>query len=238
MVIPTKSNLSGLKATVEALWAIDNERIELIVIDGGGCDATKKWLLANQSRIHHIRSAADGGVYPAMNYGKQCASGSWVWFAGAGDLPHAPTWSSFLDNAFESDCELHVFGVELGDDREGGVPARYPARWDDSMRWRNTSHHQGILYRRSLIQSHSFDPSFRVLADYALHLSFWAEGVAVAIHDETWSHVASGGLSRTFQPNLYLEEWRLKKRTLSGWVKWVHPFWLTGKYLAKRFSGR
>ena len=35
-VIPTKSNLAGLKATVEALWAIDSERIEIIVVDGGG----------------------------------------------------------------------------------------------------------------------------------------------------------------------------------------------------------
>ena len=40
-VIPTKSNLEGLKATVETLWAIDADRIEIIVVDGGGCNATK-----------------------------------------------------------------------------------------------------------------------------------------------------------------------------------------------------
>ena len=113
-VIPTKSNLAGLKATVETLWAIDSERIEIIVVDGGGCNATKSWLLENQHRIHHIRSAADGGVYPAMNYGKQCASGQWVWFAGAGDLPHAATWKAIFDGteALNAECALHVFGVE------------------------------------------------------------------------------------------------------------------------------
>ena len=41
--------------------------------------------------------------------------------------------------SLDAECALHVFGVELGDDREGGVPARYPARWDSSMQWRNTT---------------------------------------------------------------------------------------------------
>jgi len=238
VVIPTKSNLNGLKATVEGLWAIDPQRIEIIVIDGGGCPATKAWLVSNQSRINHIRSASDGGVYQAMNYGKQCASGAWVWFAGAGDLPSAETWTAFLTNseALESDCPLHVFGVELDNEREGGVPARYPARWDSSMQWRNTTHHQGILYRRSLIQSHAFELAYRVLADYALHLTLWKHGVKATLHEETWSHVASGGLSRSFKASLYREEWQLKKKTLSGWIKWVHPLWLTGKYLLKRLT--
>jgi len=240
VVIPTKSNLSGLKATVESLWAIDSQQIEIIVVDGGGCAGTKAWLIANQARIHHIRSAPDGGVYQAMNYGKQCASGAWVWFAGAGDLPSAATWEAFLvdTEALASDHPLHIFGVELDNEREGGVPARYPARWDRSMQWRNTTHHQGVLYRRSLIQSHAFEPTYRVLADYALHLNLWTNGVQAAIHSETWSHVASGGLSRSFHSSLYQEEWRLKKKTLSGWAKWVHPFWLTGKYLSKRLTRR
>ena len=133
---------------------------------------------------------------------------------------------------------MHVFGVELGDDREGGVPASYPARWDSSMQWRNTTHHQGVLYSRKLIQSCKFDPSYRVLADYALHLSLWTQGVEVAMHEETWSHVDSGGLSRAFHASLYREEWKLKKEALSGWIKWAQPFWLTGKYLAKRLSRR
>lgn len=239
-VIPTKSNLDGLRTTIEALLAIDSNRIEIIVVDGGGCDATKAWLLANQGRIHHIRSAADGGVYPAMNYGKQCASGAWVWFAGAGDLPEPSTWNAFLADPvlLNTESSLHVFGVELGDDREGGVPARYPARWDSSMLWRNTTHHQGLLYRRSLIQSHAFDPSFRVLADYALHLALWADGIEVSRHDKTWAHVTSGGLSRKFHTGLYREEWQLKKNVLTGWIKWVHPLWLSGKYLAKRILSR
>lgn len=241
VVIPTKSNPQGLQATVEALWAIDPERIELIVVDGGGCSATKDWLLAHQHRIQHIRSATDGGVYDAMNYGKECARGAWVWFAGAGDLPVADAWHQFLEEAVNPSEEMephriHVFGVQTGEDREGGVPAHYPARWDGSMVWRNTTHHQGVLYARSLIQAHTFDASLRVLADYAMHLEMWTNEEAAKVHPFTWARAASGGLSRQFDAQLYLEEWRFKRRILRGWLKAIHPFWLTAKYLGKRFS--
>lgn len=240
VVIPTKSNLNGLKATAEALWNIDEERIELIVIDGGGCTATKEWLLDEQHRIAHMRSATDGGVYDAMNYGKECASGDWVWFAGAGDLPVQAAWQRFLETqTSEPEDEqpgIHVFGVQTSEDREGGVPAHYPARWDESMIWRNTTHHQGVLYARTLIQAHRFDASLRVLADYALHLTLWSKQEPARVQDETWAVAASGGLSRKFDVGLYAEEWRFKRKTLRGWRKAIHPFWLTGKYLSKRFS--
>ena len=81
-------------------------------------------------------------------------------------------------------------------------------------------HHQGMLYRCDLIQSAHFDPAYRVLADYALHIALQGpEGIPVAVHGETWAHAASGGLSRAFRPSLYREEWRL----LNGWVKWIQP---------------
>lgn len=238
-IIPTKSNPKGLQATVEALWAIDSERIEIIVVDGGGCDESKAWLLQNQSRIQHIRSAADGGVYQAMNYGLQCAGGDWVWFAGAGDLPVATSWREFLEapREIEECARLHVFGVAMGENREGGVPGHYPGRWDASMCWRNTTHHQGVVYARELIQSRRFDPTLRVLADYALHLSMWADGLKAQVHEATWAKAASGGLSRQFNAELYREEWRFKRKVLKGWRKAAHPFWLAGKFAMKQAVG-
>jgi glycosyltransferase involved in cell wall biosynthesis len=238
-VIPTKSNPSGLRATVEALWAIDADRIEVIVVDGGGCDETKAWLLEHQDYIQHIRSAADGGVYEAMNYGLQCAGGNYVWFAGAGDLPDASTWREFLGATTETDerPQLLVFGVAIGEDREGGVPAHYPGRWDASMYWRNTTHHQGVLYTRELIQARRFDPSLRVLADYALHLSMWVDGLKAEVREATWALAASGGLSRQFNADLYREEWRFKRKMLKGWRKAFHPIWLASKYAIKQVMG-
>ena len=241
VVIPTKSNPVGLQATAEALWSIDEACIELIVVDGGGCAATKEWLLNEQHRIHHVRSAADNGVYDAMNYGKQCARGDWVWFAGAGDLPVPAAWRQFLDEQKTAlpqpnAPQIHVFGVDTSNDREAGVPAHYPARWDASMVWRNTTHHQGVLYARSVIQAHRFDASLRVLADYALHLELWSKNMETQIQDVTWSEAASGGLSRKFDARLYREEWQFKRHILKGWRKAIHPFWLTGKFLLKRFS--
>ena len=239
-VIPVKANLNGLKATVTQLQSIDPHRIEIIVVDGGGCKATKRWLLENQEHIDHIRSSDDQGIYSAMNYGKSCANGDWVWFAGAGDLPIASTWQDWLnsdelevENSDEPD-ELHVFQVMLDKTRETGVPDQYPARWDASMCWRNTTHHQGVLYPRELIQSEHFDANIKVLADYALHLKLWSNGNAAKLNHAPWAQVASGGISRAFTSSLYFEEWRFKRSVLKGWRLWAQPFWLILKYSFKK----
>lgn len=234
-VIPVKSNLSGLKRTVLALHKLDPKKIEIIVIDGGGCPETKAWLVQHASMVHHMRSMPDRGIYDAMNYGKSCATAEWVWFVGAGDVPLEPAWKSWLDAPPNpSAASIHIWGVAMDEHRESGVPAAYPARWDDSMHWRNTTHHQGVVYSRALLHANEFDIRYRILADYALHLNLLKAECAVELHSEEWAQVKSGGASRQFNAALYWEEWRMKRTVLEGWKKWVQPFWLLVKYTKKQ----
>jgi glycosyltransferase involved in cell wall biosynthesis len=237
IVIPVKKDLIGLQKTLEILFRLNEQspELELIVIDGGGCEETAKFLLQNQHRIQHIRSSADAGIYQAMNYGKGCATGRWVWFCGAGDLPNEATWEVTLFDmkAWQQD-RLHILGVDLGDGREAGVPAHYPPRWDDSLIWRNTTHHQGVIYPLSVIQATDFDPNFSVLADYAVHLHFWASGIQAVLHNATWSFIKTGGVSRRVGLRLYWQEWRLKRRTIRGWRLIPQPLWLLIKFGFKK----
>ena len=237
IIIPVKDNLSGLQKTLDVVFALNQptKLIELIVIDGGGCRHTEQFLLENQHRIHHIRSATDSGIYHAMNYGKGCATAPWVWFCGAGDLPVKETWLAFLPEmkSWAAD-ELHVFGVDLGHEREIGVPSHYPPRWDESLIWRNTTHHQGVIYPREVIQASDFKPAYSILADYAMHLHFWSAGVQASLHDATWSLIETGGVSRNFGVRLYWQEWKLKRRTIRGWKRAVQPFWLLIKFGFKK----
>ncbi len=241
-VLPVKANLEGLKETVTHLRSIDPHRIEIIVVDGGGCEATKRWLMENQGHVAHIRSGQDQGIYSAMNYGKSCATGDWVWFAGAGDLPNASTWRDWINTANDNrqalNQDLQIFEVLLDENRERGVQGSYPARWDASMCWRNTTHHQGVLYRRQTIQAVHFDAQLKVLADYALHLKLWSNGTPAELHNATWAQVAPGGVSRKFTSSLYFEEWRFKRKTLKGWRLWAQPAWLLLKYTFKKSGVR
>lgn len=237
IVIPVKNNLTGLQKTLDILFQLNEavNALELIVIDGGGCNQTSTFLLHNQHRIQHIRSSSDGGIYQAMNYGKGCATGRWVWFCGAGDLPVAATWSAMLTEmrSWPQD-QLHIFGVDLGSERETGVPAHYPPRWDQSLVWRNTTHHQGVVYPLSIIQATNFDPEYSILADYAVHLHFWASGVKGMLHDTTWSLIDAGGVSRRFGLGLYWQEWKLKRKSIRGWRLALQPFWLLIKFGFKK----
>jgi hypothetical protein len=131
---------------------------------------------------------------------------------------------------------LHIFSVHLGTDREAGVPSSYPARWDASMYWRNTTHHQGVVYRNDLLKNRKFNPAWKVLADYALHLSLFRSGIPFETHDRMLAKVKSGGLSRKFHASLYREEWDVKRQVLSGWRKWIHPIWLLVKFSSKRLG--
>ena len=114
IIIPVKQDLVGLQKTLDILFRLSEQshKLELIVIDGGGCEQTATFLLQNQQRIQHIRSNADAGIYQAMNYGKGCATGRWVWFCGAGDLPNEATWEMMLVEmeAWTHD-RLHILGV-------------------------------------------------------------------------------------------------------------------------------
>ena len=236
IVIPVKNDLRGLQKTLELIWQIDssNETIEIAVIDAGTCAETNRWLLLQHHRIDHIRSTQDDGVYDAMNYGKNAVNANWVWFLGAGDLLNPEILRTMLTevNGWKSNL-LHVFGVTLNQP-ESGVPSHYPACWDESMIWRNTSHHQGIFYPSKLLKSHSFNSQHKVLADYGLHLRLLLQGVQAELHPNSICTVDSGGISRNFNLKLYQEEWNIKKHILRGPTKWVHPFWLVFKYLAKK----
>lgn len=235
VIIPVKRNVTGLSVTVDALHALDQEGIEIIVVDGGGCAETKTWLLQHQSKIDHVRSAPDGGIYAALNYGIGCANGQWIWCAGAGDLPIQGTWKAILNGSLVLDEKsVQIFSVEMDGELENGVPTYYKAQWDESLIWRNTAHHQGFLYPKSMVHEVKFDTQFKVLADYALHLSWWNEGRKAELHRSSLSMVESGGISRQFTPSLYLEEWRLKRQILRGWRKWLQPFWLFGKFAFKK----
>lgn len=238
VVIPVHRDLAGLKRTIEILWSLNQSSkwIEIIVVDGGGCADTANWLLAHQDQFDHIRSAPDQGIYDAMNFGVSCTNGKWTWICGAGDIPNAAVWmdARAAIPGWDQD-KLQIFQVNMDEVKEFGVPAFYPPRWDASLTWRNTTHHQGVLYPTALLKQNLFDLGFPVLADYFLHLKLYRHGINAQLHPETWATAASGGISRQFDLSLYLEEWKLKKKVLRGWKRALQPIWLALKFGFKKF---
>lgn len=180
----------------------------------------------------------DNGIYAAMNTLLHRSTSDRILFLGAGDLvlsglaAAAHRWST---QGVTPDI-VQLGGVRLPD-AEPGVPHHYPARWDGSLRWRNTTHHQGVACTRAhLLEAGGFNEDLTVLGDYAMNLTLWQAGIQAEWTDgEDWVTVKAGGVSRQFTPALYAEERSMKRDVLQpGPARWLQPLWIALKSRWKR----
>ena len=236
VIIPSFNQFVGLKRTIASIKGFDD--IELVVIDGGSKDGSAQWLLENQDSISKLRIAPDKGIYDAMNKGIVQSSGQWLWFLGTGDVPTNDAVDAIIEKIKpDTESDFHAFSVELAPPLEPGVPPFYRPNFSSEIKWRNTLHHQGLVYRKSSIIDHKYDTRFKILADYHLNLKLWANGAACICHDITVARVDSGGVSRTFNKRLYAEERLLKRDALGGGVNaMIQVVWTSMKYLNKQYA--
>lgn len=226
VVVPVLNAPEALERTLAS--CSDADWLEVLIQDATPGATSQD--LGNAQRI----AESDRGIYDAMNRGRLRASGRFICFAGAGDVF---TDLEGVRRALESaNPELHVFGTRLQAPREPGVPAHYPARWDASLKWRHTAHHQGVFYRTDALPRMPFDDRWAVLADYALHLALWRAGARAKCHDIAAMSVAPAGVSRRFSLALYQEEWQLKQEVMGRWQAMVQIPWIGAKWAYKQWA--
>ncbi len=241
VVIPAWNDAAPLGRTLEALTQLPFEvqkHLEIVVADGGSTDGTLEVLARHAALVHHVTSQPDRGVYDAMNRGVSLLNATWVWFLGAGDSPLNSGLTKLLELLDTCPEETgQAFAVRASEPREPGVPEVFEPKWDSSLAWRNTLHHQGLVVPKLWLQATPFDPSCRVLGDYGWLLDMRAAGRAIQCHPEiTLAEVPSGGLSRQFNAALYREEWRVKRTRLAGWERPAQLAWLPAKWAFKLAS--
>ena len=234
MFIPSFNQFDGLKKTIDAVKGFID--VEVVVVDGGSNDGSSQWLLENQEHIPKLRIAPDKGIYDAMNKGIMLSSGRWLWFLGTGDVPVKGAIDRVLEAIkLDTESDMHCFCVRLLPPLEPGVPEFYKPNFSSELKWRNTLHHQGVIYRKSSIED--YDTRFKVLADYHLNLKLWVKSASCKCHDNSIAEVDAGGVSRVFNRKLYAEERLLKKDALGGgWSALVQRVWTSMKYLNKQYA--
>ncbi len=170
VITVVRDDLAGLRRTHAGLAAQSCRDFEWIVVDGGSRDGGREWLEAHRREIAWWRSAADGGIYPAMNIGLAAASGDYLIFLNAGDV--------LADGEVLARGAAALAGAGwpdfcYGDAWEGppGGPLHLkPAR---SHRWAwygMFTHHQAMFCRRAAVEGVFFDPAYPIGADYAFTL--------------------------------------------------------------------
>ena len=225
-----------IEETIISVLNQDHQNIEYIIIDGESNDNTLAIINRYREKIDIVISEKDAGIYDAMNKGIAQSSGHWIWFMGTGDVPLDGAVNTIIEKVKSCDqSDLHAFCVELAPPLEPGVPPFYKPIFSSALKWRNTLHHQGLLYKKSSISNLLYDTRFKVLADYHLNLRLWKNGASCICHDITVTRVDSGGVSRTFNKQLYKEERELKRDVFGGGLSGVlQGVWTRIKYLNKQ----
>jgi len=233
-IIPSRNAEATIGRCLESLLA-QTLKPEIIVQDALSSDRTVEIARSYGPDIR-IFSEKDLGVYDAMNRGISRAKGEWIMFLGADDILAD---LSALENVFRLKIHPHTKWLFTRVRNTGHTDARIPSEYGGTpgpqLYWRNTLHHQGILYHKSVFDQHRFDSDLRILGDYALNLELYQEKTPWQSCDTLLSICDARGLSKNFGWALYKEEIKLKLRRLPPWAFVLNLIWVPLKFAYKRF---
>lgn len=215
-----RNDRAGLLATRDSLRVQTAGGWEWVVVDGASDDGTAQWLAAHGTETAWWRSAPDGGIFAAMNIALEQARGDWLLFLNAGDRLAGSDTLARLMAAMEAAAP--ATGLIYGDALERLADGRCLLKPARSHRWAALgmfTHHQAMLYRRSVVGEARFESRFRVAADYAFTLRVLERGAPPLRLGFPVCIFASGGLSQREAARGRQELRIIRRETLGmGWA--------------------
>lgn len=233
IIIPTCNCAVDMQGMFDSIVRQTFGDYEVIIVDGASTDGTMEIVYANQSRfpkgcLQYI-SEHDGGVYDAMNKGIAVSRGEWLYFMGADDRLHdeycLDNLYAFLDDNTDMVlCDIH--SPKLG---------RCSSRFSWMTYLRNTVHHQGVVYRRSLFADRGYDITLQVMGDYEMNLYLYKKGCRMRRAGFILAEHLPGGLSGSVRWLNYSEETRVRNRYLGNPVlRMLCSAWGVFKFCVKQ----
>mgnify|MGYP000096467182 FL=1 len=155
VITVVKDDLPGLKATAESLRYQDFADWEWLVKDGASSDGTAQALSELQPVPAWRESAADAGIYDAMNQALPHARGEWVMFLNARDTLSEPGTLARVASILQETTNDWAFGSVRNIDAEGrstGFQTASPFNPLGLAMGQTTVPHQATFVRRSLLR--------------------------------------------------------------------------------------
>lgn len=208
------------------------------VIDNKSTDGTEKYLKSLNSPFYWL-CEQDMGIYDAMNKGIKSCSGDWLYFLGCDDrLLYSKTLEDVFNN-ITSEFDLIIGKIEydlIGNEthfisKNKGVVTSSMSR---KIWLRNTMHHQGVFYKKSLFSKLEYSTQYKVLSDYDLNINLFKQGIKKLIINDKIALCNTKGISKNYNWKLYKEEINLKTNNTSLLFKPIFYLIAFGKYLIKK----
>jgi glycosyltransferase involved in cell wall biosynthesis len=228
VIIPTHNAAATLRDALESVVNQVYLEVEIIVVDYQSTDNTRE-IVGNFPSVRLIVET-EKGIYQAMNTGIAQANGKWIYFLGADDLLHNNlVFKQLFENKIPENTEL-IFGkVENIGSQHSLVPTIYQNTFSSGLYWRNTLHHQGILYHKRIFDTNYYNTKYNILADYELNLRLFLTNTKTYHSQLFIAKSFAGGISKQFTHELYNEELAFKNELLPFIPKILNWFIIKGK---------
>lgn len=233
-----------LEATLGNLSVLDcsEAELEVVVIDGGSTDGTRRVMERFGGLISYGVSEPDGGLYDAMNKGIRAATGDYLWFVNAGDRVFlgdvltrifgngAPLADVYYGETLVVSPEGELLGLRKKRLPGGGLTWR-------SLRWGMVVCHQSFIVRREIAPMYDTG-RYRLAADIDWVIGCLRRANSVVDTGLILSCFTTGGVSTRRRGESLRERWSVMVRHYGLlWTVWAHVGFLWGM-LWDRLLGR
>lgn len=228
------NNASGLRKTMESVFAQTCKDFEYIVIDGastdGSVDVIREFdsLNTQRSTLNAFTwvSEPDTGIYNAMNKGIGLAQGEYVLFMNSGDC--------FANDRVLEDivCYLDGTGIVAGNAIEDMSSSKLLAPQLMLPRYILNKNicHQAEFIKRSLFQEIGlYNTSYKVLSDFEFNLKAACRGISYKFVDCLIAIIEPGGLSNRLDNVMDDESREIINGCLPLGVESDYRFWMNHK---------
>ena len=232
IVIPCYNAAYTIAQTLTSIQKQTLTAYEVIVADGGSSDDT---IAIAQSIVPNAItfSEPDNGVYDAINKGIKKAKGKYIYIIGSDDVFANDEVLQSVAKLTEAAPDVLYGDVEYINKTNRLVPDQHHSQWNGKIYWKNTLHQQGCFYKKEIFNNVLFNPQYKVLGDYDLHLFLFTNSFSNVRYDAVIAICEAQGLSKRFSFDLYREELLIKKNRLPFALYLINVIWVRLKYLAK-----
>lgn len=195
------NSASTLARSLQSVADQDWSRVEHIVIDGASVDSTPVIIERFRSRLAHVVSESDNGIYDAMNKGLERANGDIVCFLNADDQYAHP---QVLSRVATQMCELDLDALmgDVGFFREQD-PMRMVRRYRSDrfhpsrLAWGWMPAHPALFLSRAVVQRVGrFKTDYRIAGDFEYIVrAFHCHDLRYRHLPEVLVHMQTGGVS-------------------------------------------
>jgi len=202
----TLNNAQGLEKTWNSIKEQDFKDYEWLVQDGDSNDDSLNVLKQTPAKTE---SAKDDGIYDAMNKLIDRAKGNYILFLNAGDTLASPKALSMIQEHIE-DAPDFIYGDALEEDETGQAYLK-TARSHEKIALGMFTHHQAMLYQRSVIGDLGYNEEYTIAADYDFTARFLKNTNNIQYINQPLCIFEPGGISQQQTDLGRSEQFKIRK---------------------------